>query len=252
MAGPQNPFGPGSPGAPSTPTTYESNQLAQQGANVLSGQGTQNPFGPNAKKGPISGGVAGPLAVAEKAQQTSDLLMSKIDPSKESNDGTPFWSSGARSLIKVGGKALAVCQDFRWTVTYQATPIQTIDTAFPWDIDVGQVTIQATLSRIMDPIRGPEADAIFPIMSAAIHQPMVEMQVLDALGTCLFFARGMFTSVTGAVVLGQLSNVQAGFVGVAYQHYVSQEFQPYGLAGAAGDLLGSAQDVISDLTGGFV
>lgn len=200
----------------------------------------------------VSKSAGGPLASAAKAEKISQILSDRLDINQKTNDGSPFWSSGARSLIKVGGQPLAVCQDFRWTISYQATPIQTIDTAFPWDIDVGQVNIQATLSRIMDPIRGPEADGVFSIMSAAIHQPMVEMQVLDAYGTCMFFARGMFTSINGNVTLGQLGNIQAGFVGVAYQHYVSQQFEPYGVSNLIGDALGDAQDLIKDLSGGFL
>lgn len=165
----------------------------------------------------------------------------------------PFFGSGARALIKIGGKPMAVCQDFRWQVSFQPNPIYTIDTIQPWDIDVGPMTVSATLTNIMDPTKGPEADNLLPVMSSAVHQPMVELQVLDKIGTSLFFARGMFLSVSGAIAKGQLSTFTATFTGIAYQHYVFQKFKPYnsiagGLEGIASGLAGLA----SDATGGLI
>ena len=147
----------------------------------------------------------------------------------------------------------------------------TVDSVFPWDIEVGPVNIQATLSKIIDPLKGPEAENLFPVMAAAVHQPMVELQVIynakytskakgaggaikditDDVEFSMFFARGMFTSVSGNATLGSLSYLNASFTGVAYQHYVSQSFTPYGLAYIAQELLGDLQNAVGGLTGGF-
>lgn len=196
-----------------------------------------------------------------------------------SGDKVPYYATGARCFIKMGGKALAVCQDFRWNIAFNATPIQTVDTVLPWDIDVGQITINATLSKIYDPLKGPEVDNLFSIMAAAVHQPMVELQVIykaddlsvkagagnspssqnttsaikgDVTEFSMFFARGMFTSINGNSTLGQVSNLSAAFTGVAYQHYVSQGFTPYGVAYAAQEAIGKVGDIISSYSGGFL
>jgi hypothetical protein len=185
-----------------------------------------------------------------------DRINEELNPSHsgEQKDGslTPFYSTGARAFIKLAGKPLGVCQNITWQVSYQATPVHTIDSVHPWDIDVGAITIKASLSQIMDPTKGAEADALFSTMQAAIHQPMVEMQVLDTgFGTCLFFARGMFTSISGVVARGSISTWNADFVGVAYQHYVSQTFKPYNsLSGGLSDALDAATDLAGTLTGG--
>lgn len=172
---------------------------------------------------------------------------------KEGEKRIPFYSSGARALIKVAGKPLGVCQSFRWSVSYQSGNIQTIDDAFPVDIDVGPANITANLSQIIDPTRGPEHDGIFHIMSAAVHQPLVELQVLDKSGTSLFFSRGMFTSINGNVSLGSMSNWSANFQGIAYQHYVSQNFKPYNsVSSGLSNLIDGLQNLTSDLTGGFL
>jgi hypothetical protein len=201
---------------------------------------------------PVSDGAKAITATAERAEEVSGKLSSFLDFQSKTNDGTPFWSSGARSLIKIGGKPVGVCQNISWQVAYVGTPIHTIDSAHAWDIDVGQVNINASLSRIIDPIRGPESDSLFAIMQSAIHQPLVELQVLDALGTCLFFARGMFISVNGNIAIGQLGQMSAQFTGIAYQHYVSQEFQPYGTADKLGNVLNKGQAIVKKFSGGLL
>jgi len=165
----------------------------------------------------------------------------------------PFYQTGARAFIKIGGRAQAVCQNIRWKINYTATPIHTVDSQFPWDIDVGAVSINASMTSIMDPTKGPEADGLFHIMQSSAHQPMVELQVLDKLGTSLFFARGMFVGVNGNVARGQMSTWDAQFIGVAYQHYVAQSFKPYeSVAGATSTLLDGLQNITSDLSGGLL
>jgi hypothetical protein len=90
-------------------------------------------------------------------------------------------------------------------------------------------------------------------MQAAVHQPLIEMQVLDKLGTSLFFARGMFVAVNGNVTQGQISHFSAQFVGVAYQHYVNQKFKPYNsIAGALTGAVQGLQNLASSLTGGLL
>ena len=135
----------------------------------------------------------------------------------------PLYSSGARSYIRVAGKPLGVCLDFRWQINIATTEIRTIDTNLPWDLVPGQISIAATLNEIVDPRSSAEAQGIFHTIQSAVHQPYVEMQVTDFNGATLFFARGMFTSLTGSIARGQLSSFSCGFVGVAYQHNVYQE-----------------------------
>lgn len=191
-------------------------------------------------------------AFTNNAQGLSNLLNPFSEESKQAGQ-VPFYNTGARSFIKIGGRAIAVCQDFRWSVNYQPNPIYTVDTVIPWDIDVGPMTVNATLSQIVDPTKGPEVDHLLPIMSSAVHQPLVELQVLDKLGTTLFFARGMFNSVNGGVQRGQLSTLTAQFTGIAYQHYVAQQFKPYdSIASGLSGLVNGLANLASDATGGIL
>lgn len=165
----------------------------------------------------------------------------------------PTYSSGARSYIRVAGKALGVSQDFRWQINAQATEVRTIDTNLPWDLIPNQIMISGSLNQIIDPTKSLESQALFHTIQSMVHQPYVEMQVLDAAGHSIFFARGMFTGMTGQVARGQLSNWGANFQGVAYQHNVFQEFQPYpvGLFADALDLVNDLLGKASSRTGGF-
>ena len=203
-----------------------------------------------AKYGPPPGALGQFQAEAEKL---NDLLNPFSDLNNKTTGQIPFYQSGARAFIKMGGKPLAVCQEFRWTVSYQASPIHTIDTVQLWDIDVGAMSVSANLSQIMDPTKGPEVDHLLPIMSSAVHQPMVELQVLDRLGTSLFFARGMFLSVSGSIARGSMSTLSAQFTGIAYQHYVSQGFKPYNsIAGGLSGLVNGLAGLASDASGGLL
>jgi hypothetical protein len=173
------------------------------------------------------------------------------------NDGKlfPKHSSGARSYIKLAGKPLAVCQDFRWQVSAPATEIRTIDTHLPWDSVVNQMSITATLSQIIDPSTSAESQGLFHTIQSVIHQPFVEIQALDVSGSTLFFARGMFTSVNGSISRGQLSSINATFQGVMYQGNVYQEFEPYTeseLLGKLESAVGSVYKNLKKFSGGFL
>jgi hypothetical protein len=187
----------------------------------------------------------------EDFEKQAKKIEEGLDPFSDTKEGIgqkPYYQTGARAFIRIGGRPIGVCQDFRWKVSYMPTPIHTIDTVQPWDIDVGPMTVSATLNQIIDPTRGPEADNLLPIMASAVHQPMVELQVLDKLGTSLFFARGMFLAVDGSISRGGLSTHSASFTGIAYQHYVAQQFKPYDSFGAA---LGGLVAGLSGLTSVF-
>lgn len=198
-------------------------------------------------------GLVDGIGFWENTAQKVNEAMDPFDAVKKMAGTIPYWSTGARSMIRLGGKPVGVCTDFRWQVSYVATPINTIDTPHAWDIDIGQAGINGTLSNIFNPAEGPEALGMFHTMQSAVHQPMVEMQILDAMGTSLFFARGMFTTVNGSVSRGQLSNFSASFVGIAYQHYVSQQFKPYNsIAGGLSGLVGGLKNLASTATGGLL
>jgi len=188
----------------------------------------------------------------DRAQGLNDALNPFSEAAQQAGK-IPFYQTGARALIKIGGRPLAVSQDIRWQVAYVATPIHTIDTVHAWDIDIGAASVSATLNQIMDPTKGPEADGLFHTMRSAVHQPLVEMQVLDATNTSLFYARGMFTKVTGSVARGAISTWSAVFTGIAYQHYVAQAFKPYqSIAGGISSVVGGLQGLASDLSGGLL
>lgn len=191
----------------------------------------------------------------EPIERNAEALTERLNPFSDLDNEIgriPFYASGARAFLKIGGKPVGVARSIRWKVAYNATPINTIDSPHAWDIDIGQASVSAQLDRIMDPTRGPEAEGLFHTMKSAIHQPMVELQVIDRqLGTSIFFARGMFTEVDGSLAHGSLGSWSARFMGTAYQHYVSQQFKPYdSVAGALDGFVNGLQGIASDLSGG--
>lgn len=139
----------------------------------------------------------------------------------------PQYFSGARAYVVVSGELIAVCQDFNYTVDFTPEETRTIDTHVPWDISVGQVSIRASLRQLVDPSESPESQGLWSNMASIIHQPLVELEVFDKLGQRMFFAKGMFTRISGSVTIGSLSNRNIDFIGTAYAHNVTQSFIPY-------------------------
>ena len=101
-------------------------------------------------------------------------------------------------------------------------------------------------------MKGLEADHLFNTMAAAAHQPMVEMQVLDHFGAAIFFAKGMFVEMSGDISKGNLSSFTTNFIGIQYQHFVSQNFKPYsGVASSISEFSKGLQNLIGDKSGGI-
>lgn len=166
---------------------------------------------------------------------------------------SPLYNSGARAYVRVAGQAFAVAQSLSWNVVADPTEIRTIDTYLPWDQVTGQIAITARLSEFIDPRGAPESQGIFHTLQSFGHQPYVEMQVLDAIGSSLFFARGTFYGISGEISVGRLSQFSVQFKGVMYQHNVYQTFKPYSKLGETlNDLLETGIGAIKDAGGGFL
>lgn len=187
-------------------------------------------------------------------EQQAKALQAVIPSGQATQKGLfPKYSSGARSYVRVAGTPIGVAQSFNWRITADTSEIRTIDTNLPWDLVFNQIAITANLSQFVDPSGALEAQGLFHTIQSFIHQPYVEMQVLDAAGSSLFFARGSFTTMNGSIRAGQLSNFSVDFKGVAYQHNVYQTFKPYSnLGGAVGAALKGISGLIGKVGGGFL
>lgn len=170
----------------------------------------------------------------------------------ENRNKLPYYSTGGRSILRVGGIYMLTAEAVSWKVRYNTTPITTVDTQFPWDIDIGTCLISANVTNFVDPTKGPECDFMFHTMQSAAHAPMVELQVFDKLGNNQFFARGVFSEYDSGVRVGDVTKSRASFVGVAYQNFVAQDFTAYdGTAGTTGKVIRNAQRILGNLSGGI-
>ena len=172
-----------------------------------------------------------------KLEENAQAFEKFLDPRYRQDEPgeIPFFSSGARALIRVAGDTLFAAQRIAWNVNTKTEPIFTIDSNVAWDVDVGQIMINAVVEQFIDPTNSLEAQGLFHTVQSSIHQPYVEMQIIDSFGTTIFFTRGMFTGMSGDISSGQLGNLRATFTGVYYQNYVAQYFLPYSKIGSAID-----------------
>jgi len=161
------------------------------------------------------------------ATEYADEARRQEDAGRNPDVVMPKYHSGARAYVVVSGELVAVCQDFNYTIDFVPEETRTIDTHVPWDISVGQVSIRASLRQLVDPAQSPESQGLWANMASIIHQPLIELTVFDKLGQRMFYAKGMFTRISGSVTVGSLANRNVDFVGTAYAHNVTQTFFPY-------------------------
>jgi len=160
----------------------------------------------------------------------------------------PTYSSGARAYVRVAGIPITVAQSFTWRVVAET---KTCDANTAWDIAINQISITANLSELIDPSGSLGSQALFFTIQSAIHQPMVELQVQDAIGSSLFFSRGMFIGMNGSIRIGALSTYSVDFKGIAWQDNIAQAFKPYSNLGVSKSLK-SAKNFVSNISGGFL
>jgi hypothetical protein len=166
----------------------------------------------------------------------------------------PEFLTGARAYITVAGRPYAVAIRVQYRVSMEVEEVRTVDTNLPWEIIPGQVHIHATLQGVIDPTQPAESDGLWANMASIMHQPLVEIEVLDKLGEKQFWARGMFTEISNSIAVGSVAERTATFRGIAYAHNVMQSFTPYadddGIAGKITGALKSASSWVRNTTGG--
>lgn len=177
--------------------------------------------------------------------QRTNLERAKLDAENNPNNKFPQYSSGSRSYISVKGLPIAVCMNMSWSVDTSYEEVRTIDTQLPWDISLGQISVKANLSQIIDPDTSAESQAIFSTMAQNMHQPFVTLEVYDKLGARLFYSKGMFVSMNSQMTVNGLSTRSVSFVGIVYAHNVDQKFVPYSPQGK----ISSLNDALNKATG---
>lgn len=138
----------------------------------------------------------------------------------------PQYSTGARARIKVNGNIIGAALDMSYSVSANITEVRTIDQFLPWELVPGQLTIKASLRRIVHPDRTLGGDALFSTIQAYLHQPYASLEVRDALGNVQFYAKGMFTDIQSNIQAGQITVEGVSFIGYYWRENVAQEYTP--------------------------
>lgn len=149
-----------------------------------------------------------------------------IDAAKGIRRPYPEYSTGARSVIRINNKRIAAALEVNWSINIEHQELRSIDSYLPWELIPGQVSIEASLRRFVHPDSTAAGDGLFTIIQAALHTPYAELEVRDRLGTLLFFARGSFTSLQGAVAQGQVTVESVKFQGYYWKQNDEQGFVP--------------------------
>ena len=169
------------------------------------------------------------------------------DPAKQ-----PQMSTGGRAYIVVAGKPLALAQKVAWRISTSYEEIRTVDTHLSWDIVPGQTSISVTLGELVDPLQPAETEGTWATVASVIHQPIIELEIFDKLGERMFFARGMFVSMSQDIGMGALASRSLEFVGITYASNVSQSFKPYADTNKVAEAFQTAAKTLKSWTGGIL
>lgn len=148
----------------------------------------------------------------------------------------PEFATGARSIIYINDQRIAAALDVSYSVNIDTNELRTIDSQMPWELIPGQISVEATLRKVVHPSVTVTSEHLFTVITAALHTPYASLKVQDKLGNVLFFARGSFVSLQGSVAVGQTNIESVRFQGYYWRQGDSQMFIPEP-ANGVGDML---------------
>lgn len=148
----------------------------------------------------------------------------------------PEFATGARSIIYINDQRIAAALDVSYSVNIETHELRTIDSQLPWELIPGQISIEATLRKIVHPSVTATSEHLFTIITAALHTPYASLKIQDKLGNVLFFARGSFVSLQGTTSVGQTNIESVRFQGYYWRQNDSQMFIPDPPDGITGSL----------------
>lgn len=138
----------------------------------------------------------------------------------------PEYGTGARSVIYINDQKIGAALDVSYSVNIEHTEIRTIDSQLPWELIPGQISIEASLRRIVHPDTTVTQEHLFTIITAALHTPYASIKIQDRLGNTLFYAKGSFVSLQGQVAVGQVNIESVRFQGYYWRQNDAQLFIP--------------------------
>lgn len=191
------------------------------------------------------------LRGAQAVQSAAKQLAADVQDRTDQFTKFPQFSTGGRAYIIVSGKPLALAQRVAWRINTAHEEIRTCDTHMGWDVVPGQVSVSVSISEIVDPNIPAEVEGTWATMASLIHQPAVELEVFDKLGERMFFARGMFVSMSSGIAMGSMAERSLEFVGWAYASNVDQQFKPYAPTNQVAETFRKASKTLRSWTGGL-
>lgn len=138
----------------------------------------------------------------------------------------PEFFSGARCKLLINEQTIGAALEVSWSVRSDLQELRTIDNFLPVEIIPGQMSITASLKRVVDPRRTLGGDGLYSTITSYLHQPYASIEVRDKLGNVIFLARGMFKDMSASVSNGRLGIESIDFVGYYWRESVNQEFSP--------------------------
>lgn len=177
------------------------------------------------------------MALKDKFNTFTDVILNDIQIAKKRQEAEkdalfggykspvfPDFGSGSRAKLLINGKTIGAALQASYSVSANITEVRTIDQFLPWELVPGQMTIKASLRRIVNPNRTLGGDALYTTMQAYLHQPYASIEIRDRLGNLQFYAKGMFTDMQCDIQAGQLTVEGVSFVGYYWRENVKQDY----------------------------
>jgi hypothetical protein len=176
------------------------------------------------------------MALFKELTSDLDLAAERARKSRDNPEKLlPEYFTGARCKLLINDKVIGAALEVSWSVRSELNEVRTIDNFLPTEIVPGQMTITASLKRVVDPRRTLGGDGLYSTITSYLHQPYASIEVRDRMGNVIFLARGMFKDISGSVGNGRLGVESVDFIGYYWRESVNQEFSP------------SKQDIFSNL-----
>jgi hypothetical protein len=113
------------------------------------------------------------------------------------------YLTGARTVLKINGNAVAFAFSVTWSVKTEVTEINTIDDPMPWELAPRRIEVTGTLGLFQLPGQSPQALRYQSDIAAFLANKYISIEVRDSASDAVIFRAG------SAMVTGQQSEVNS-------------------------------------------
>ena len=141
--------------------------------------------------------------------------------------------TGARAVLKLNGKIIALCNNVSYDISMDWTEIRGIDELIPNDLAPNSFSVKGSMSIYRVPNKSPIGEFLSQDMFRGIIWPYSTIELRDKRTDEIIFKipRAAISSRGESFSKGQLTSTNLSFIGIGFRDEITPELLPDTLPG---------------------